>query len=151
MANIIRSAKSGSDWTSSELYGYNIRVDIQDILAFSGLPALPPPTVDPELLQIQDANLMTNDRNAELIILLDLAMVPGSQESQVVDFAVELFKTLGYVKRHRVGLHSQGHPLSHLWRMETRENGRLHCRPLSGRHLAARPRRQAIRHNRSHH
>jgi len=102
MANIIRSAKSGSDWTSSELYSYNIRVDIRDIQTFFGLPALPPPTVDPELLQIQDANLMANDRNAELINLLDLAMVPGSQESQVDDFAVELFKTLGYVKRHRV-------------------------------------------------
>ena len=102
MANNIRSARSGSDWTSSELYGYNIRVDIQDIQAFFGLPASPLPTVDPELLQIQDANFMENDRNAELINLLDLTMVPGSRESQVVDFAVELFKTLGYVRRHRL-------------------------------------------------
>ena len=53
-------------------------------------------------LMIQDANLMENDRNAELINLLDLTMVPGSRESQVVDFAVELFKTLGYVRRRRV-------------------------------------------------
>ena len=92
---------------------------------------------------------MENDRNAELINLLDLTMVPGSRESQVVDFVVELFKTLGYVRRHRLACTRKD--LSHLWRMETRENGRLHCRPLSERHLAARPRRQAIRHNRSHH
>ena len=45
---------------------------------------------------------MENDRNAELINLFDLTMVPNSQESQIVDFAVELFKTLGYVRRRRV-------------------------------------------------
>ncbi|EIW58081.1 uncharacterized protein TRAVEDRAFT_126570 [Trametes versicolor FP-101664 SS1] len=46
---------------------------------------------------------MVSDRNAELINLLDLAMAPAAaEESAVGDFAVELLKCLGYVKRHRV-------------------------------------------------
>ena len=104
-------ATAGSDWTSSDLHSYNIRVDAQDIQTFFGLPALPSPTVDPELLQIQDANLMVNDRNAELTNLLDLAMVPTSQQSQVDDFAVELFRALGYVRRHRVASTRRDIPL----------------------------------------
>ncbi|TFK81058.1 hypothetical protein K466DRAFT_532260 [Polyporus arcularius HHB13444] len=48
---------------------------------------------------------MVGDSNAELINLLDLAMVPTpepGEESAVDDFAVALFSRLGYTKRHRV-------------------------------------------------
>ncbi|RPD68246.1 hypothetical protein L226DRAFT_473778 [Lentinus tigrinus ALCF2SS1-7] len=48
---------------------------------------------------------MVSDRNAELINLLDLAMVPPEdeiEESAVGDFAVALFSHLGYARRHRV-------------------------------------------------
>ena len=102
MANLIRSAKSGSDWTRAELDAYNISIIDEEVPTFFGLPVLPQPTVDQELLQIQDANLMADEKNAELINLLDLAMVPGSEESAVDDFAVVLFRTLGYLGRHRV-------------------------------------------------
>lgn len=111
MANLIRSAKSGSDWTRAELDAYNITISDQDAANFFGLSALPQPTIDQELLQIQDANLMVNEKNAELINLLDLAMLPGSEESAVVDFTVELFKTLGYVRRHRVARTRKDIPL----------------------------------------
>ena len=50
-------------------------------------------------------------KNAELINLLDLAMIPGSDESAVGDFAIELFKTLGYVRRHRVARTRKDIPL----------------------------------------
>ena len=111
MANLIRSAKSGSDWTRPELDAYNITISDQDAPNFFGLPALPQPTIDQELLQIQDANHMVNDKNAELISLLDLAMIPGPEESAVDDFAVELFKALGYVRRTRVARTRKDIPL----------------------------------------
>lgn len=103
MANIIRSAKSGSDWTVNELDAYNIRVQLENTGTFFGGQGLPPPEIDAEILTTQDAEDMVSDHNAELINLLDLAMKPApAEESAVDDFAVELFKALGYVKRHRI-------------------------------------------------
>ena len=58
--------------------------------------------IDQELLNILDADTMRQDRNAELIGLLDLAMIPDEGETAVDDFAVELFKVLGYVRRQRL-------------------------------------------------
>src|SRR5438270_1492062 len=63
---------------------------------------LPQPAVDQELLNVADADNMQQDRLAELINLLDLAMIPEMGETAVDDFAVELFKVTGYVHRHRV-------------------------------------------------
>ena len=102
MANLIRSAKSGSDWTLNDLDSYNIELHRQNHLAFFGVQALPPPQVDAELLNTTEANDMVQDRNAELINLLDLATTTSSGESAVDDFSVELFKALGYVRRNRV-------------------------------------------------
>ena len=36
MANLIRSAKSGNDWSTNELPAYNIAVQHQDVLNFFG-------------------------------------------------------------------------------------------------------------------
>ena len=58
--------------------------------------------VDPELLTNVEAGAMQQDRHADLITYLDLAMMPELGETAVVDFAVDLFKTLGYVRRERV-------------------------------------------------
>ena len=58
--------------------------------------------IDQELLNILDADAMQQDCNAELIGLLDLAMIPNKGETAVNDFAVELFKVLGYVHRQRL-------------------------------------------------
>jgi hypothetical protein len=63
---------------------------------------LPVPSIDQELLGIADANAMEEDRHAELVNLLGLAMIPQEGETAVDDFAVELFKALGYVRRNRV-------------------------------------------------
>jgi len=59
---------------------------------------LPQPSVDvdQELLSIADSEAMQHDRHAELINLLDLAMIPPREgESAVGDFAVELFRIMG--------------------------------------------------------
>ncbi|KAF5343217.1 hypothetical protein D9758_013425 [Tetrapyrgos nigripes] len=45
---------------------------------------------------------MVGDQNAELITLLHLAMTHRSGECAVNDFAVQLFRTMGYVHRERV-------------------------------------------------
>lgn len=112
MASLICSAKSGSDWTRGDLDAYNIRVHVEDTATFFGIPDLPQPQVDPEILNIKSANNMTVDKNAELINLLDIAMVPtGPEEFAVDDFAVKLFKTLGYVRRNRVARTRKDIPL----------------------------------------
>lgn len=112
MANLIRSAKSGSDWTRGDLDTYNIYVQVEDTATFFGCPDLPQPHVDPELLTVESADNMTVDKNAELINLLDIAMIPtGPEESAVNDFAVELSKMLGYVRRNRVARTRKDVPL----------------------------------------
>ncbi len=78
MANIIRSAKSGSDWTRNELAAYHIECHREDPLTFFEVQALPHPQIDP------------------------MAMSPRSGESAVDDFAAGLFRALGYAKRNRV-------------------------------------------------
>jgi len=102
MANIIRSAKSGSDWTRNELAAYHIECHREDPLTFFEVQALPHPQIDPELLTSLDAAQAVNDWNAELLNLLDMAMSPRSGESAVDDFAAGLFRALGYAKRNRV-------------------------------------------------
>ncbi|KAF8489171.1 hypothetical protein F5888DRAFT_1910452 [Russula emetica] len=107
MANLIRSAKSGNDWTENDLEAYNIQLQFEDAATFFGdsirwSPGpMPLPEIDEEILTTLDADDMLYDSNAELINLLDLAM-GFSEEPAVNDFAVELFKRLGYVKRNRV-------------------------------------------------
>jgi hypothetical protein len=114
MASLIRSAKSGSDWTRGDLDAYNIRVHVEGKYSrLFGIPDLPQPQVDPEILvYVKSVDNMTVDKNGELINLLDIAMVPtGPEEFAVNDFAVELFKTLGYVRRNRVARTCKDIPL----------------------------------------
>ncbi|KAF9054861.1 hypothetical protein BJ165DRAFT_1337968 [Panaeolus papilionaceus] len=109
MANLICAAKSGSDWTTKDLDSYNIHLNQLEPLEFFELPALPEPAVDQELLMHLNADEMQQDRNAELINLLNLAMI--TEESAVVDFTFELFKLTGYVRRHRVAQRRKDLPL----------------------------------------
>ena len=79
---------------------------VEDTATFFGIPDLPQPPVNPEILNVESVDNMTVDKNAELINLVDIAMVPtGPEESAVDDFVVELFKMLSYVRRNRVVRH----------------------------------------------
>ena len=85
----------------SDLDLYNIHMK-EDTATF-GILDLPQPHVDPEILNIESVDNMTVDKNAELITLLDIAMVlTGPEESAVNDFTVKLLKALGYVWHKRV-------------------------------------------------
>ncbi|KAK2467349.1 hypothetical protein APHAL10511_000584 [Amanita phalloides] len=89
MANIIRSAKSGSDWGGNELMAYNITVI-----------AKPPPLtgLDPALVTASlDADDVSDD-TYRFLTYLDLATNAG-QETAIDDFAREVLRTLGFEER----------------------------------------------------
>ena len=50
MADIVRSARSGSDWTRNELRVFNIQTVMDNVVTFFGNPKLPPPPVRQEIL-----------------------------------------------------------------------------------------------------
>jgi hypothetical protein len=100
MANIIRTAKSGSDWTINELDAYNIQIVFQDSATFFGQAQLPLPAHHPDLATFQTADEMVDDDSYQVVRYMDLAMdpVPG-EESAVDDLAMQLLRTMGYASR----------------------------------------------------
>jgi hypothetical protein len=104
MSNLIYSAKPGSDWTQCDLDKYNVHLIVQDAATFFGIPFLPEPQVPAEILSTQEADDLMGSKHAGLVDLLDVAMLPpanASEETAVVDFAVELFRLVGYVGGRR--------------------------------------------------
>jgi hypothetical protein len=103
MANITRSAKSGDEWTSNELKAYNIIFTFQDAQTFFDEIPLPAPSVSEDILSALTADDAVDDASYGLLAQLDLAMIASpAEEGAVVDSAVELLRSLGYVKRPRV-------------------------------------------------
>lgn len=102
MSDIIRSAKSGNDWTSNDLIAYNIAIRRQSSETFFGYkPNTIPDTIDPAFLTAtippQD-NL--SDGTYRLLQYLDVATrVNSGQESAIHDFAKELLRSLGFEER----------------------------------------------------
>lgn len=100
MANLIRTSKSGSDWTPNDLLAYNIRVEYQDSQTFFGTANLPQPNVDDEILIAPDAAATQHDDPYALLRSMDLAMAGRhGEESAVDDFVVQLFRILRYTGR----------------------------------------------------
>ncbi|KAF9448588.1 hypothetical protein P691DRAFT_35701 [Macrolepiota fuliginosa MF-IS2] len=100
MAQLIRRAKSGSDWTATELAAYHITVVYQDFATFFGTPNLPRPAINPNVLTTLDHNSAPDDDTYRLLRNLGLAMAPvTAEESAVDDFAVVLLRALGYEPR----------------------------------------------------
>ena len=74
MAHLIRSAKSGSDWTTNELLAYNIRVSSQTPHSFYGIPLPPVASLnDPDLVSGTLSTQGLNDGTYRLLQYLDLA------------------------------------------------------------------------------
>ncbi|KZP25861.1 hypothetical protein FIBSPDRAFT_855487 [Athelia psychrophila] len=101
MANHIRSAKSGVDWTSAELVAYNIKVQRQSALDFFGyVPTTISNTVHPAFM---DANLPADEALSEgtcrLVRYLDFATDPQRCQAAVGDFVKELLRVLGFERR----------------------------------------------------
>ena len=107
MANILRTAKSGSDWTSNELAAYNITVVPQNKEEFFGTINLPNPA-EPTLAGFMTTETRRDaaaaDKNTKrLLHHLDLAMDPKvGQDAAVDNFAVELLRGLDYDDGDRI-------------------------------------------------
>jgi hypothetical protein len=113
MANHIRSAKSGSDWTQNKLRAYNIQVVEQSLVEFFNLSQLPlvPPAVR-YFCETTDRFLAPDDDTYKLLHYFDLAKNPKIGQEAVVDsFIARLLGTLGYASGHRVILTQQAIPL----------------------------------------
>jgi len=103
MASLLRSAKSGSDWSDNELLAFNIRVVDASITAFFNTPELPPPTVSATILNNMDkpdGPLMKDDHL--FFQYMRLVENPRSPESRVDDFAAFILRILNYNNEDRV-------------------------------------------------
>ena len=96
MANLVRSAKSGSDWTTNELSAYNISIVEQDQHAFFGGP-LPAYAGPAGFVQHEGRVQGLDATSLALVKRLDLAAkIIEGEESAVDDFAAELLRAMGY-------------------------------------------------------
>ncbi|KAH9164579.1 hypothetical protein EDB89DRAFT_2016810 [Lactarius sanguifluus] len=93
MAQLLRTPKSGSDWTANELCAYNITVVSQSKEVFFGTTNFPDPT-EPSLtgfMVTETRHGAADKRTRQVLHYLDLATDPKTgQEAAVVNFAAEL-------------------------------------------------------------
>ncbi|KAF8908177.1 hypothetical protein CPB84DRAFT_1725221 [Gymnopilus junonius] len=95
MANLIRSAKSGSDWTINELLAFNIQVVPANTTVFFRNPELPQLSISPMILdnlQMPDGDILDDERD----FFLHLSSVENGFEESAVDFAALLLRLLKY-------------------------------------------------------
>jgi hypothetical protein len=105
MAQLLRTAKSGNDWTANELRAYNITVVPQNKELFFGTIDFPDPA-EPSLAGFITAETWqdASDKNTrQLLQYLDLAMNPKiGQEAAVDNLVAELLRGLDYDDENRI-------------------------------------------------
>src|SRR6266542_500445 len=97
MAKVIRSAKSGHDWTENELHAFNIRVASVGTAQFFGNTVLPPAAISPAILnnvQMPPGPILKDDR-LFFEYLMDTEK-SSSEESAVDDFVAHILRMLDY-------------------------------------------------------
>ncbi|KIJ13974.1 hypothetical protein PAXINDRAFT_100449 [Paxillus involutus ATCC 200175] len=102
MAQLIRSAKSGSDWSGNELFAFNIVIQDVDAATFFGVPQLPATTVSPVILN----NLARPPPPAvvtkeERIFFEFLNRANISEVAAVDDFATHILRILDFDDNER--------------------------------------------------
>ena len=103
MANIVRSAKSGSDWTENELVAFNIRIDNFDAATFFDNANVPLPSVSPVILnnlEMPAGPLGKSDR--QFFHYLRDAMRATGGGACIGDFAAFILRLLDYDAPDRV-------------------------------------------------
>jgi hypothetical protein len=96
MADIVRSAKSGSDWTRNELLAYNISIVEQGQGLFFGGP-LPAYTGPAGFVRYEDKVRGLDAPSLSLIKRLYLAMkIQQGEESFATEFSSQVLRALGY-------------------------------------------------------
>jgi len=101
MANIVLSAKSGSDWTENELTAFNIRVDTVNAATFFNTAQLPAPLVSPVILTNEKRPQGPIPKHARLFFHYMKDAVTG-EKSLVDDFAAFLLRMFEYGEPDRV-------------------------------------------------
>jgi hypothetical protein len=98
MANLIRSAKSGSDWSEYDFNSFNIQVVEKDVYTFFNLSELPTPAVSETLLTSSDAPDGISKQEDDFFTYMEDALwIPPDEESLlVIDFAVVLLRLPRY-------------------------------------------------------
>ena len=98
---IIRKAKSASDWTPIDLLAYNISLVSRNATAFFGKDSLPLPNNNhPQLLTHPTTDDVTDKDAYRVLEYMDLVMtqVPGEESAAVDDFTMHLLLALGYAE-----------------------------------------------------
>jgi hypothetical protein len=116
MANLIRSAKSGNEWTENELAAYNIHVREQSLKDFFDVEAVEDlPDIQASLgtfSTTEDRIDAPDDDTYRLLHFLDLAHSPKVGQEAAVDlFAEKLLNKLGYAEGRRIIMIRQALPL----------------------------------------
>ncbi len=98
MANLLRSATSGSNWTTKQLLAFNIRVVDATVPSFFGSAELPPVSVSPIILNNLhipvNEHLSKNERH--FFQYLKAAEQASSEDSAIADFASLILRMLDY-------------------------------------------------------
>ncbi|KAJ7668033.1 hypothetical protein B0H17DRAFT_226209, partial [Mycena rosella] len=116
MAHLIRSAKSGNDWTENELAAYNIHVQEQTLQDFFGVEVVEAlPDVGASLSAFsttEDRINAPDDDTYRLLHFLDLAHMPKVGQAAAVDlFTEKLLTKLEYAEGRRIIMIQQVLPL----------------------------------------
>jgi len=96
---LIRSAKSGNDWTTNELMAYNVQVSLQDAPQFFGRELRPIDHLDSNLLSTIDPSIAVGlcKDTYRFLAYLDLASHANvGQESAINDFERTVLEVMGY-------------------------------------------------------
>jgi hypothetical protein len=97
MANLIRSAKSGSDWSTNELLAYNVTVQRRDVVSFFGHELGSIDHLDPNLLSEGDPTADFSKETYRFLAYLDLASrANAGQESAMDDLAKSVLEVTGF-------------------------------------------------------
>ena len=98
MADLLRSATSGSNWTTKELLAFNIRVVDATVSSFFGSTELPPVSVSPIILN--NLHIPVNGHPSKIdrhfFQYLKAAEQASSEDSAVADFAALILTMLDY-------------------------------------------------------
>ena len=97
MAQLIRSAKSGNDWTDNELFAFNISIQDVDVATFFGVPQLPPTTVSPVILNnVQRPTPPAVISKEDRLFFQYLERANIYEEAAVDDFAGHILRMLDF-------------------------------------------------------
>ena len=102
MANLIRSAKSGNDWSTNELLAYNITVQRQDVINFFGHELGSIDHLDSNLFSSADPTIAVDfsQETYRFLAYLDLASrANAGQESAIDDLARSVLEVTGFDQR----------------------------------------------------